>query len=119
MPHALHITLSSHMLLRMLLLSIGGFLLSIALTPIYTKLAYHYEWWKRPRALTVTGQPATVFNSLHAEKHKRHIPTMAGVIFIVATTFITLAFNWERSQTWLPLAAFVCAAVVGLIDDII
>ncbi len=119
MPHALHITLSSHMLLRMLLLAIGGFVVSIALTPAYTKLAYRYEWWKRPRALTVTGQPATVFNSLHAEKHKRHIPTMAGVIFIVTTALLTVAFNLDRTETWLPLAAFVGAAVVGLIDDVI
>ncbi len=115
----LHITLSSRSLLQMLLLSVGGFLLATLLTPLYTKLAYHYEWWKRPRTTTLTGQPATVFSKLHAEKHKRHIPTMAGAIFIVAVMLLTLAFNWERTETWLPLAAFVGSAIVGLIDDII
>jgi len=69
--------------------------------------------------LTLTGQPATVFNQLHAEKHKRHIPTMAGVIFILTVSILTLCFNLTRGQTWLPLAAFAGAAAVGLLDDII
>jgi phospho-N-acetylmuramoyl-pentapeptide-transferase len=103
----------------MLLLAAGGFVFAMLLTPVYTTLAYRWQLWKRPRALTVTGQPATVFNQLHAKKHERHIPTMAGVIFIVAVALLTLAFNLTRSQTWLPLAAFVGAAVVGLADDII
>lgn len=117
--HTLHITLSSHSLLRMLLLAVGGFVVSMLLTPVYTHLAYRWQLWKRPRELTLTGQPATMFNKLHAEKHKRHIPTMAGVIFIVSVGLLTLVFNLSRSQTWLPLAAFVGAAIVGLVDDII
>ncbi len=119
MNHTLHIALSSHSLLKMLLLGMGGFALSMLLTPLYTTLAYRWQLWKQLRTTTVTGAPATVFNQLHAEKHKRHIPTMAGVIFIVAVGLITLLFNLNRSQTWLPLAAFVGAAAVGLIDDII
>jgi len=119
MNHALQITLSSHSLLKMLVLSVVGFVLSMFLTPLYTTLAYRWRLWKRPRAVAVTGETATVFNQLHAEKHKRHIPTMAGVIFIVTVGIITLAANLSRSQTWLPLAAFTGAALVGLVDDII
>jgi phospho-N-acetylmuramoyl-pentapeptide-transferase len=119
MQTSIHITLTSHAILRSFLLGILGFIVSMVLTPVYTKLAYHYQWWKRPRALTVTGQPATVLNSLHAEKHKRHIPTMAGVIFIFVTIIVTIIFNLERTETWLPLAAFAGAALVGLVDDII
>ncbi len=44
---------------------------------------------------------------------------MAGVIFILSVGILTFCFNLSRSQTWLPLAAFMGAAVVGLIDDII
>lgn len=119
MTHALHITISSHSLLKMLLLSVSGFVVSMLLTPLYTHLAYRWQLWKRPRSTTLTGQPAKVFNQLHAEKHKRHIPTMAGVIFITSAGLLTLFFNLSRSQTWLPLAAFVGAAVVGLADDVI
>jgi phospho-N-acetylmuramoyl-pentapeptide-transferase len=118
MNHTLHIALSSHSLLKMLLLAVGGFAVSMALTPLYTALAFRWQLWKRPRETTLTGQPATMLNKLHAEKHKRHIPTMAGVIFIAAVGIITLGWNLSRSQTWLPLAAFAGAAIVGLIDDI-
>jgi len=119
MNHILHITLSAHLLLKLLLLGVSSFVLSMLLTPLYTTLAYRWQLWKRPRTVAVTGETATVFSKLHAEKHKRHIPTMAGVIFIVTVGVLTLAANLSRSQTWLPLAAFTGAAVVGLIDDII
>jgi len=119
MHQNLHIALSSHSLLKMLLLATSGFVLSMIITPLYTTVAYRWELWKRPREVTVTGQKAVIINKLHAEKHKRHIPTMAGVIFIVAVGLLTMWFNLNRSQTWLPIAAFLGAAVVGLADDIL
>lgn len=119
MQHLASITLNTHSLMRMVLLAVAGFVLSMVLTPFYTNVAYRWQLWKRPRTMALTGETATVFAGLHAEKHKRHIPTMAGVIFIVATVIVTFAFNLSRSQTWLPLAAFTGAAAVGLVDDII
>lgn len=107
------------LLLKMLLLGVAGFAVSMLLTPLYTSLAYRWKLWKKPRTEALTGETAKVFMKLHAEKHKRHIPTMAGVIFIVAVCVITFGFNLVRSQTWLPLAAFAGAALVGLVDDII
>src|SRR4051812_36530331 len=112
MNHTIFIAVQVDTVIRILLLSFLGFVVSTLLTPIYTTLAYNGEWWKKPRERTVTGEIAKVFNSLHAEKHKRHIPTMAGIIFVIATALATLAFNLDRSQTWLPLAAFVGAAAV-------
>lgn len=106
-------------LFKMLLLGIAGFALSMALTPLYTSLAFRWNLWKKPRTEALTGETAKVFIKLHAEKHKRHIPTMAGAIFIVAVCIITLGFNLVQAQTWLPLAAFAGAALVGLVDDII
>ena len=52
-------------------------------------------------------------------KHARHIPTMAGIVFVTAVALVTLAGNLSRSETWLPLAAMVGAGAIGLIDDII
>lgn len=101
------------------LLSVGAFLLAMMLTPIYTFLAYRYKFWKKQRTNSTTGEKLEVFNKLHADKFKRNIPTMAGVIFVVAITFVTLVFNLDRGQTWLPLAALVGGAFVGLLDDII
>ena len=59
-----------------------------------------------------------MYQKLHAAKHKRNIPTMAGSIFVITIALVTLLFNMERSQTWLPLAAMVGAGLVGLLDDI-
>lgn len=119
MTEIINIAVQTDTLVRILLLGFLGFILSMLITPIYTTLAYKYEWWKKPREKSVTGEIASVFNKLHAAKHKRLIPTMAGVIFVVSTVIVTLLFNLERTETWLPLAAFAGAGLVGLLDDVI
>ncbi len=101
------------------LLSLGAFILAMMLTPIYTFFAYRYKFWKKQRSTTTTGEKLSVFNKLHAEKFKRHIPTMAGVIFVASIVAMTVVFNLDRGQTWLPLAALIGGAAVGLLDDMI
>lgn len=117
MKETLQLVIDSDTLTRILGLGVITFVVSMLLTPIYTHFAFKYEWWKKPRTKTVTGVAATVFSKLHAKKHERHIPTMAGLIFVASVTLVTLALNMSRDQTWLPLAAFVGAGVIGLIDD--
>lgn len=119
MTQTLNIAVNLHDVSRILLLGFLGFATTMLITPLYTTLAYKYEFWKKPRQTTVTGAPAKVFNKLHAKKHERHIPTMAGAIFVIAVGLVTLLFNLSRQDTWLPLAAFVGAGGVGLLDDFI
>ena len=106
-------------LTRTFILSVGAFVLAMFLTPIYTFLAYRFKFWKKQRTESTTGERLVIFTKLHANKFKRNIPTMAGVIFVVAITFITFFFNLDRKETWLPLAALIGGAAVGLLDDII
>lgn len=103
----------------MVVLSVIAFVLAMILTPVYTFFAYRHRFWKKQRATSTTGEKLEVFNKLHAGKFKRNIPTMAGLIFIVSIAFVTLIFNLDRGQTWLPLAALIGGGVIGLIDDII
>ncbi len=103
----------------MVSLSLGALTLSLVLTPIYTYTAYRYKFWKRQRDISTTGEALSVFTKLHAAKFQRNIPTMAGLIIVLAVTAITLLFNFDREQTWLPLAALLGGAAVGLIDDLI
>ncbi len=119
MQDSLQITVQIATVARILTLGFLSFAVSMLITPIYTNLAYKYELWKRPRQTAVTGEPAKVLTKLHGEKLKRHIPTMAGVIFVVTVAIVTLFANLSRAETWLPLAAFAGAGVVGLIDDFI
>ncbi|MDO5480927.1 MAG: hypothetical protein Q4F60_01090, partial [Candidatus Saccharibacteria bacterium] len=102
-----------------LILALGGFLLSMFLTPIYTHFAYKHKWWKKQKKATLTGEKLPVMTKLHAHKFKRAFPTMAGVIGVVSVAIITYFFNWDRGQTWLPLFGFLGGAVVGFIDDMI
>jgi phospho-N-acetylmuramoyl-pentapeptide-transferase len=119
MTPTIDIIVNTSTVIRILGLGFIGFLISIILTPVYTTAAYKWQWWKKPRTTSVTGEVAKVFTKLHAKKHERHIPTMAGIIFVVAVTIVTILLNLERTETWLPLAAFAGAGAIGLIDDII
>ena len=102
-----------------LLLAVGGFLLSMALTPFYTHFAYKYKFWKKQKKTTVDGKELPIMTKLHAHKFKHVFPTMAGLIGVISVTVVTWIFNLNRGQTWLPLAGFLGGAFVGAIDDII
>lgn len=101
------------------ILSVLAFIFAMFLTPFYTFIAYRYRFWKKQRTDSTTGEKLAIFTKLHAAKFKRKIPTMAGIIGVIAITAVTLLFNLDRAQTWLPLAALVGGGAVGLLDDII
>lgn len=113
-----HILLND-VLFRTVVLSVTAFGIAMLLTPVYTFVAYRYKFWKRQRTESTTGETLKVFTKLHADKFKRNIPTMAGMVFVLAIVIVTLALNLDRRETWLPLAALAGGALVGLIDDII
>lgn len=119
MNEIINIAVETDTLIRILALSCLGFLLSMLITPIYTNLAYTRKWWKKARTDAWNGGVAKVYQKLHAEKHKRNIPTMAGSVFVISVGLVTLLFNLDRSETWLPLAGMVGAGAVGLIDDLL
>ena len=103
-----------------LIVALGAFLLSMFLTPIYTTFAYKHKLWKRQKSVAVTGESLTVMNQLHKDKIKRHFPTMAGMIMLVAVPVVLITCNGlNRGQTWLPIVAFVGGGVIGFIDDMI
>lgn len=116
--NTLQIAITTENLIRILSLGFLGFALAMLITPLYTSVAYKQQWWKRQRTDAWSGGKATVYAKLHAEKHKRNIPTMAGLIFVIAIALVTLIVNLDRSQTWLPLAGLIGAAAIGLMDDI-
>jgi len=109
----------THEMTTTFVLSILAFLIAMMLTPLYTFLAYRYRFWKKQRSTSTTGEKLEVFTKLHANKFKRNIPTMAGIIGVVAIAIVTFAFNLDRAETWLPLAAIIGGGAVGLLDDVI
>jgi phospho-N-acetylmuramoyl-pentapeptide-transferase len=106
---------SSEILKTFLLLLLGlGF--SLLITPFYSHLAYKHKLWKIERDSATTGEKLTVVNRLTI---KRDVPTMAGLIMLLAAVIVTVFFNLDRQQTWLPLAGLVGGGMVGLLDDVI
>jgi len=116
---AIQIVATSNTIEQIFILGFLSFLTSMLLTPLYTTAAYMGRWWKKPRTMAVTGEVAKVYRKLHAAKHERNIPTMAGMIFVVAVALVTITGNLSRSETWLPLAAMAGAGLIGLFDDIV
>ncbi|EKD49920.1 MAG: hypothetical protein ACD_63C00012G0003, partial [uncultured bacterium] len=102
----------------MLALAAGAFVLAMALTPVLTHFLYKYKFWKVPqRKSAVTGDKTPIISKLHAAKHRRNLPTMAGVLIVFVVVIITLIFNLERSQTYLPLFTIISFAIIGIIND--
>lgn len=118
--------------LRIFLPAVVTFLFGIGFTPVLTHFLYRHHFWK-PKAgkVALDGSEATTFNSLH--KHKEvGTPRAGGVIvwisvlatailFYVLANLAPGAFEMltfiSRGQTWVPLAALLVGAAVGLIDD--
>ncbi len=118
MTETLNFVIQTSTLINVLLYGFLAFALSMLITPIYTTAAYKYQWWKKPRTDSWSGGAAEVYHKLHAAKHQRNIPTMAGIVFVVTIFLVTALGNLSRGETWLPLAGMVGAAAIGLIDDI-
>lgn len=105
-----------------------SFLLAFSLTPILTRYLYKYNLGKQVRDETAK---TPVFTKMH--RKKIGTPTMGGIliwgtVFFLAIIIYVLSVLVEsqtlrelnfltRSQTWLPIAAMVASALVGLIDD--
>lgn len=99
------------------ILSFITFCVAMLLTPIYTYFAYKYKFWKQSRTHSTTGEALEIIAKLRTRKP--NVPVMAGLIIVAAVSIITVLFNFDRQQTWLPFAAFLGGGLVGLIDDII
>ena len=119
MSQTINLSIGANQIDHIILLGLISLVISTVITPIYTTIAYRRKWWKQPRVNDINGNKAEVYTKLHEEKHRRNIPTMAGLIFITSIALVTLFANLNRGQTWLPLAGMVGSGAIGLIDDLI
>jgi len=112
---------------RILLLFALAFVVALFITPFVVHLLEKFDV-KKTNIRDETSAP--VFYNLH--KNKSNTPTMGGIIIWATVIFVAFAFfifdkmfggfgsyfNFvSRSETYLPLAALLFAAIVGLIDD--
>lgn len=109
------------------------FLVGIGITPYVANFLYKHEMWKKKAGkLDVSGNATPIYDKLYA-KRDVGTPRMGGVI-VWSSVFFVLSAIWllahftsleafdkldflSRNQTWIPLAALVIAAMIGLLDD--
>lgn len=112
--------------IRIILLSVAGFIAALLFTPIWLGFLKRKSFGKQIR----TSEETPVFSSLHEKKEGT--PTGGGVIIWGTVAFLAFVFFflhyffdgfWKsfnfinRAETYLPLAALIIAAVIGFIDD--
>lgn len=105
-----------------------SFIMAFSMTPLVIRFLEYYQLGKQVRDKTAK---TPIFSKLH--KGKSGTPTMGGVLiwgtalilacllFILSSITDIPLFDelnfFTRPQTWLPLAAMVASALVGLFDD--
>jgi phospho-N-acetylmuramoyl-pentapeptide-transferase len=118
--------------LRIFLPAVITFIFGVGLTPLLTHFLYKYKFWKKKGGkIALDGSEATIFNALHKEREVS-APRSGGIIVwlsVCLTAALLYALSKlapgpydalsfvSRSQTWVPIGAFIMGALVGLIDD--
>ncbi|MFH0820357.1 MAG: phospho-N-acetylmuramoyl-pentapeptide-transferase [Candidatus Peregrinibacteria bacterium] len=104
-----------------------AFLTTLALTPLYLKLAVKWKLGKRLRQESMDGKEAVIFNEMHAKK--MGTPTMGGVIMWGSVLLVilfsrALAYTGlipksllDRGEVYLPIFTLVAVGLLGLVDD--
>lgn len=95
-----------------------AFVLGIILTPAFTEFLYKHSIGKKIRTTGYDDKTkAPVFYGLH--KGKENTPTMGGLLILIVVTLLTLIFNFDRAETYLPLFTLVAAGIIGACDDLL
>lgn len=112
--------------IRLIILTTISFLTALLMTSVVLKLLKQYQFGKQIR----TSEEAPVFSGMH--KKKEGTPTAGGIVIWGTTAGLALLFFflniffdgvWDyldfvnRRETYLPLAALLIAAILGLVDD--
>jgi len=113
---------------RVLGLSAVSFLTALTLTPVVVRLLGKFHFNKQLRS----KEQAPVFYELH--KKKENTPTMGGIVIWATVLGLAILFLvmdklfggfWndlnfvDRAETYLPIAAMLVAAALGLVDDLL
>lgn len=120
--------------IKIFIVGTASFLVAFGFTPFLLKFLYKYKLWRKEvRTKSIDGKDLVYFQKFHSEG-ETHVPRFGGVLIWLAPLFIAILFYilsktdinefdklsfLSRGQTWLPFFAFIAAALLGLIDDIL
>ena len=103
-------TESLNLLRQAIFFGLVSCILAFLWAPLLTKFLYKYKLTRCPE------YDATL--AMGVRKSKIGVPVMGGLLVIVTVAVITIAFNWERKFTWVPIGVMLLAALLGGIDDV-
>jgi len=79
--------------------------------PLLNKFLYKYNITRRSEYdFTLRGKE---------RKKKIGTPIMGGLLIVITVTVITMLFNWNRENTYVPIAAMAVSALLGAADDLL
>src|SRR3989339_809417 len=92
-------------LIYLLFSAVGAFIWA----PILTKILYKYN---------ITRRNDFDFTLRGRDKNKKiGTPIMGGLLVVITVTVVTMIFNWNRANTYVPIAAMGVSALLGAADD--
>lgn len=56
---------------------------------------------------------------IESRKDKANTPVMGGLLVIITVAAVTMALNWSRSYTYVPIAVMLLSSALGAVDDIL
>lgn len=133
--HNMELAITSLSIFKILWPTITAFFFGIVITPFISNFLYKNKFWKKKNIQsTIDGKEATITASI-LNDGKKETPRMGGLIIVFAVLFSILFYSFlpyiitdhhiveklnfiSRNQTWIPIAIFILAAIVGLVDDL-
>src|SRR3989344_1517706 len=102
----MNLTLIQQALSYLILSATGAFVLA----PLLTKILYKYK---------ITRRDEFDFTLKGDRNQKIGTPIMGGLLVIVTVTVVTMLFNWNRENTYVPIGVMGIAALLGATDDLL
>jgi phospho-N-acetylmuramoyl-pentapeptide-transferase len=122
-------------ILKVVIPTVIAFLFGILITPFFSSLFYKYKLWKNTSRTEAGDITNNDFSKVHNTQSELSTPRIGGMIIWVSVlltvlfiyllsliypTDFTLKLNFfSRSQTLIPIATLIFAALIGLFDDFI
>lgn len=79
-------------------------------SPILIKILYKF------RIIKGAKKELAIIDS---QKNKDQTPVMGGLLVILTVAIITIALNWSRSYTWVPISIMLLSGLLGAVDDLL
>lgn len=87
-----------------------SFIVAVIWSPLLTKVLYKFQIFK--------GSKRELEN-IDSQKNKNKTPVMGGLLVVVTVAVVTIALNWSRNYTWVPIGVMLLSAVLGALDDLL